>query len=66
MSTHYRFTIKQLKDMDDVLFIATLLNERKNSCTNPYAPLTQRLDATLSRLEHGTLTGYTQAKKDRS
>lgn len=63
---HYRFTINQLKEITDKDFLMTLLNERKNSLSNPYSPLSQRLNATIARLEHGTITGYTQQTKDLS
>lgn len=63
MSTHYRFTIRQLKEITDQQFLITLLNERLNSCTNPYAPLSQRIKATISHLEHGELSGYKPSKR---
>jgi hypothetical protein len=59
---HFRYTIKELKEFDDVKFITAVLNEREMDCTNIYAPLTKRIRATRLRLEQGDLTGYTPQK----
>ena len=56
--SHHRFTIKELKEMPDTQFLSIILSEREGSCTNIYAPLTQRIQATRSRLENRELTGY--------
>jgi len=40
---HYRFTIKELKDLSNKQLIFRLINERQEDCTNIYAPLYQRL-----------------------
>jgi hypothetical protein len=58
----HRFTIEQLKKLDDKTFLTMLIQERESQCTNPLAPLTKRLRATSLRLQKGDLTGYTQAK----
>lgn len=50
-----RWTIDELKSISDKDFIVALLNERKNECTNAYAPLSLRLTATIARLQAGTL-----------
>lgn len=52
-----RWTLDELSKTSDRQFLLTLLNERKEKCTNPYAPLTQRIDATLRRLENGSSIG---------
>jgi hypothetical protein len=61
--SHFRYTIKELKEMDDVKFISAILVEREGDCTNIYAPLTRRIQTTRLRLEQGTLTGYLQKGK---
>lgn len=49
-----RWTLKELQSLSDVNFISGILEERKHTCTNPYAPLTERINATQNRLEkHG-------------
>ena len=48
-----RWTIKSLKEIDDITFAIAILNERKNSL-NRYAPLAEKLSAaarTLSTLK---------------
>jgi hypothetical protein len=50
-----RWTIKELQGMSDRAFVMAVLRERKQSCTNPNAPLTRRLDATLTRLERADI-----------
>ena len=49
-----RWTSRELRTVSDRDFVLTLLNERKNSLTNPYAPLSRRLAATIAGLERAT------------
>ena len=43
MRKHYRWTIKDLKEMDNWQIIIALINERQSFCTNVYTPLYERL-----------------------
>jgi hypothetical protein len=45
-----RYTKKQLKEMSAVDFIITVLEERRDKCTNPYSPLCERLNAIINKL----------------
>jgi hypothetical protein len=47
-----RYTIKELQDMTDREFIMAVLDERASKCTNVYAPLSQRIHATRTRLQY--------------
>ena len=38
-----RWTIKELKEIDDFSFAVVIMNERKNSLTNYYSPLNQKI-----------------------
>ena len=49
------WTIKQLNEMSDKLFIQCILNERSNKLTNPYSPLSNRLRKTANRLDNISL-----------
>jgi hypothetical protein len=40
----FRWTIKELQEVSNKKLIQTLISERKSSCTNPYSPLSKRLD----------------------
>ena len=47
----HRFTMKELSDWSDEQVITIILNDRRNSCTNMYAPLPQRIGKILGKLE---------------
>jgi polyphosphate kinase len=47
-----RWTIKELKETSDVEFIKAVLNERLSDCTNVYAPLSERIQQTVSNLNN--------------
>ena len=57
-----RWTIKELKNLSDREFLQQLINERRESLTNPYAPLSERLNATEKRLR--TQEHLTAPQKD--
>jgi hypothetical protein len=43
--------MKELSDWSDEQVITIILNDRRNSCTNMYAPLPQRIGKILGKLE---------------
>lgn len=45
-----RWTIKKLKEIDDVDFAIAILNEKAASLTNPNAPLTDRIEKAVRGL----------------
>ena len=45
-----RWTIEQLKNMDDVVFATCILNERRKKL-NPYAPLAEKIKQAVKTLE---------------
>lgn len=45
-----RYTIEQLKNMDDISFAISILQERKNKCTNYYSPLSIKLGNAINSL----------------
>lgn len=47
----HRFTIEDLKKMSDDEVIRILVNERINELTNPYAPLSERLQKIANSLD---------------
>lgn len=53
----HRFTLEDLKKMSDDEVLRILVNDRINELTNPYAPLTQRLqkisDSLTERIKKG-------------
>ena len=51
MPKRKRWTISDLINTSDKDFILTLLAERRDSCTNLYSPLCERLTATIKRVE---------------
>jgi len=46
------WTIEQMKNMDDLSFAITILNERRNKLTNVYSPLSQKLGKAIKTLEN--------------
>ena len=52
----HRFTMKELSDWSDEQVICMILNDRRNSCTNVYAPLSRRLGKIIGKLENHQLT----------
>jgi len=55
------YTIKQLQKKDspeyvsDKLLLTTLINERVNKLSNPYSPLSSRLNDLLKKVENGSV-----------
>lgn len=45
-----RWTIEELKNIKDIDFAICILNERKNSLSNPYSPLMNKLCKTIATL----------------
>lgn len=45
-----RYTIEQLKNMDDISFAISILQDRKSKCTNYYSPLSQKLNKSINTL----------------
>ena len=45
-----RYTIEQLKNMDDISFAISILQDRKSQCTNYYSPLSQKLSKSINSL----------------
>jgi len=43
MGWHKRYTIAELKEMDNWQLMLSVIRERKSFCTNDYAPLYERL-----------------------
>jgi hypothetical protein len=41
---HNRYTIKELREYSNKQLILAIIRERQNDCTNPYAPLSERLE----------------------
>lgn len=60
----YRWTIDELNSMDHVRFLKAIIDERKNSNLNPYAPLYRRLEETRAWLST-IQTDIPQAAKER-
>lgn len=46
-----RYTIKQLNAMSEKEFAISVLEERRDSLTNPYSPLSEKLRKTIKALE---------------
>lgn len=45
-----RYTKKELAEMNDMQFIASVLRERKSMLTNPYSPLAEKLDSVIYKV----------------
>lgn len=46
-----RWTNEQLKNITDIDFAITILNERKNKLSNPYSPLYNKLECSIKLLD---------------
>ena len=46
-----RWTIKELNNTSDIDFAISILNERRNGLTNPYSPISRKLDKAMQTLE---------------
>jgi len=46
-----RWTIQELQEGSDRDLISGFLNDRKESCTNPYSPLYDRITALVSKID---------------
>lgn len=42
---------KQLEELDNITFAIAILNERKQSTTNPYSLLNQKISSAIGELE---------------
>nr|DAL85249.1 MAG TPA: hypothetical protein [Caudoviricetes sp.] len=56
-----RWTIEQLKKIDDLEFAVSILNERRNELTNIYSPLSEKLARAARVLEGLAALKRTQA-----
>ncbi len=45
------WTIKRLNNTSDIDFAISILNERRNKLTNPYAPLSSKIARAIATLE---------------
>ena len=45
-----RYTMEQLTNMDDISFAISILQDRRNQCTNYYSPLSQKLNKSINTL----------------
>lgn len=46
-----KWTKKQLEELDNITFTIAILNERKQSTTNPYSLLNQKINSAIGELE---------------
>lgn len=46
-----RYAKKQLEEMSDLQFAKCILQDRLNSLTNPYSPLSTKLRVTINKLD---------------
>jgi len=51
----HRWTIKELNTWSDRQILRVILMERKESLTNPYSPLSQKIDELHSKLSDNSL-----------
>jgi len=42
--SNYRWTIKELREISNKGLLLCLIAERQTTCTNPYSPLSRRLE----------------------
>lgn len=47
----HRYPIKQLQEMSDNLLTRSIINERINGLTNPYSPLSERLNRLVNDIQ---------------
>ena len=47
-----RWTIEELKNIDDISFAVRILNERRQTTTNVYSPLNQKISKAIYTLEN--------------
>ena len=47
----HRYTMKELETLTDYELIALLIVDRKEKLTNPYTPLTERLNVLARKIE---------------
>ena len=47
-----RWTIEELKNIDDISFAVRILNERRQTTTNVYSPLNQKISKAINTLEN--------------
>ncbi len=46
-----KWTKKQLEELDNITFAIAILNERRQSTTNPYSLLNQKISSAICELE---------------
>lgn len=46
-----KWTKKQLEELDNITFTIAILNERRQSTTNPYSFLNQKINKAIAELE---------------
>ena len=57
-----RYTIDDLQTMSDKELVLSVINERKDKCSNYYSPLYRRLTQTYFRLEREHFGKYSGVK----
>lgn len=45
-----RYTKKELEEMSDMQFIASILRDRKSTLANPYSPLAEKIDSVVYKV----------------